>query len=163
MLCDICKEKESKYTCPKCNSKYCSLVCFKSEKHQKLDKTRSEEQSAKIEEIVETTDAVTDSPKKDETIESEAVIEDPLLVELSKNPQFQNYITSPVLQFHILTVLEILNNVSLTNEYSRDGRLEIASRKLNNLRLGGSEENEYVEEFVTWILNWMEEFNSRNN
>ena len=61
-----------------------------------------------------------------------------------------------------LTVLEIINNISLTNEYSKDGRFEIASRKLNNLRLGGVEENEYVEEFVSWLLTWIENYKKEN-
>ncbi|CAD5111977.1 DgyrCDS1231 [Dimorphilus gyrociliatus] len=31
--CFFCQEKEAKYTCPKCNYPYCSLVCYKGEKH----------------------------------------------------------------------------------------------------------------------------------
>lgn len=31
-LCQVCKETEKKYQCPKCEIKYCSLVCFKDHK-----------------------------------------------------------------------------------------------------------------------------------
>lgn len=31
--CAFCVEKTSKYTCPRCNVRYCSTVCYKSEKH----------------------------------------------------------------------------------------------------------------------------------
>lgn len=31
--CELCNEKTSKYCCPRCNILYCSLDCYKSEKH----------------------------------------------------------------------------------------------------------------------------------
>ena len=31
--CTFCAKKTSKYTCPRCNSRYCSSACYKSEKH----------------------------------------------------------------------------------------------------------------------------------
>ncbi|KAI0642320.1 hypothetical protein C8Q79DRAFT_1013608 [Trametes meyenii] len=31
--CSICRRQFSRYTCPRCNVPYCSLVCFRSEKH----------------------------------------------------------------------------------------------------------------------------------
>lgn len=110
----------------------------------------------------ETTKGKDEDPKDAEDM-GHIETQDAMLNELVKNDVFQEYISSPVLQFHILTVLEILNDVSLTNEYSKDGRLEIASRKLNNLRSGGAEENEYVEEFITFLLDWMEEYEREKN
>lgn len=89
-------------------------------------------------------------------------IDDPMFKILLKEPQFQEYISSPVLQFHILTIFEILDNVSLTNEYSKEGRIQIASRKLNNLRSDGVEANIYVEEFINWLLNWIENYKECN-
>ncbi|XP_028160441.1 zinc finger HIT domain-containing protein 2-like [Ostrinia furnacalis] len=32
-VCGLCNEKSSKYCCPRCNVLYCSLDCYKSEKH----------------------------------------------------------------------------------------------------------------------------------
>ncbi|XP_055903381.1 zinc finger HIT domain-containing protein 2 [Eupeodes corollae] len=34
-LCNICKNNDFKYSCPKCNILYCSLACYKSPQHQK--------------------------------------------------------------------------------------------------------------------------------
>ncbi|KAI0730925.1 hypothetical protein C8Q76DRAFT_614104 [Earliella scabrosa] len=31
--CAICRRQFARYTCPRCNTPYCSLVCFRSEKH----------------------------------------------------------------------------------------------------------------------------------
>lgn len=31
--CAFCVEKVSKYTCPRCNTRYCSSSCYKSDKH----------------------------------------------------------------------------------------------------------------------------------
>ncbi|KAM7359578.1 zinc finger HIT domain-containing protein 2 [Cochliomyia hominivorax] len=31
--CQICKEKPFKYTCPRCNIVYCSVICYKSQEH----------------------------------------------------------------------------------------------------------------------------------
>lgn len=31
--CQLCLEKLAKYTCPRCNVRYCSLECYKCEKH----------------------------------------------------------------------------------------------------------------------------------
>lgn len=151
MLCGVCHEKESKYTCPKCECRYCSLTCFKDDKHKEMDNRAIEKHPIKE-------DTSEDKSKEVKTED----IQDPMLAKLMQSSEFQEYIASPVLQFHILTVLEIINNISLTNEYSKDGRFEIASRKLNNLRLGGVEENEYVEEFVSWLLTWIENYKKEN-
>ena len=153
-LCDVCTAKESKYTCPKCKWKYCSLVCFKDVKHKEHDEEilSQKEEHANEEKII----------KEEVKPTAEDDGSDPMMTELLKNEQFQDYISSPVLQFHILSIIEIINNIGLTNEYSKEGRLEIASRKLNNLREGGLEENEFVEEFVQWLLQWLETYRETN-
>lgn len=165
MICDICLQKEAKYTCPKCSCKYCSLVCFKSEKHLEKDdavlKTQTDNKAKSSSGKVENKEVTEEGPEiRAESIEK---IDDPMLASLVKAPQFQEYISSPIIQFHILVLLEILNDVGLTNEYSRDGRVEIASRKLNGLREGGIEANEYMEEFICWLLNWMDEYKEKSN
>lgn len=33
-VCPLCLKHPSKYTCPRCNSRYCSVDCYKSEKHR---------------------------------------------------------------------------------------------------------------------------------
>ncbi|CAG8752223.1 19890_t:CDS:2, partial [Racocetra persica] len=38
-FCGICKREASKYTCPRCNLKYCSLNCYKHETHSECTET----------------------------------------------------------------------------------------------------------------------------
>ena len=33
-VCPLCLKNPSKYTCPRCNTRYCSVECYKSEKHR---------------------------------------------------------------------------------------------------------------------------------
>ena len=33
-VCPLCLKQPSKYTCPRCNTRYCSVDCYKSEKHR---------------------------------------------------------------------------------------------------------------------------------
>ncbi|KAI0741363.1 hypothetical protein C8Q80DRAFT_1194033 [Daedaleopsis nitida] len=37
--CAICRRQFSRYTCPRCNIPYCSLICFRSEKHGDCSET----------------------------------------------------------------------------------------------------------------------------
>ncbi len=77
---------------------------------------------------------------------------DKLVEKLLKNEKFAAYMKEPVVQFYILTLNEILHNISLTNEYNREGRLEVANKKLANLRSKGLEYNELFEEFCECAL-----------
>ncbi|CAO3577344.1 unnamed protein product [Absidia cylindrospora] len=38
-LCYICQEKASNYICPRCNLRYCSLACYKDQKHGSCTET----------------------------------------------------------------------------------------------------------------------------
>ncbi|KAJ8711137.1 hypothetical protein PYW07_008379 [Mythimna separata] len=38
-VCGICEDKQSKYCCPRCEVFYCSLDCYKSEKHQQCSES----------------------------------------------------------------------------------------------------------------------------
>ena len=37
--CQLCLKKLSKYTCPRCNVKYCSVECYRSRKHVQCSET----------------------------------------------------------------------------------------------------------------------------
>ena len=37
--CQLCLKKLSKYTCPRCNVKYCSLECYRSRKHSQCSES----------------------------------------------------------------------------------------------------------------------------
>lgn len=77
---------------------------------------------------------------------------DPLVEKLLRDKKFSIYMKEPVVQYYILTLNEILHNISLTNEYNREGRLEVANKKLANLRSKGLEYNELFEEFCECAL-----------
>jgi len=153
MLCQICNANESKYTCPKCTIRYCSLKCFKSEDHKQKDQQSENEKvkhSAESEQVeAQGTPNFSGIPLSE--------IDDPLLKKLIQDKPFQEFISSPVIKFHLFIIIEILNDISLTNEYSYDGRLEIVSKKLNNLREGGLENNEYFNQFVNYLLTFLEQ------
>lgn len=158
--CEICNELEMKYTCPKCGVKYCSLKCFKSEIHKSMDESKLEKIDIKPESIEQNQENEIENAIE---TENNTKIEDTMIDSLIKDDKFKYYMKSPPLQLHILSIIEILNNISLTNEYSSDGRREIASKKINNLRLGGLESNEWVNEFFEWLTEWINEWNNNNN
>lgn len=37
-LCQICQEKSAPYKCPKCQTRYCSLTCYRDRLHEKCSK-----------------------------------------------------------------------------------------------------------------------------
>ncbi len=37
-LCQICQEKSAPYKCPKCQIRYCSLICYRDVLHKKCSK-----------------------------------------------------------------------------------------------------------------------------
>lgn len=66
--------------------------------------------------------------------------------------QIQSMLKYKSLQFHLSVILKILHDMSITGESVSDNRKEIANLKLTNLRSGGLEENELVEDFVGRVL-----------
>lgn len=69
-----------------------------------------------------------------------------------KDPQIQSMLRFKSLQVHMNAVVRILQDPSLTNEHQAMNRREIANMKLCNLRVGGLEENELVEDFIKRFL-----------
>ncbi|GMG40743.1 unnamed protein product [Ambrosiozyma monospora] len=156
MNCEICTQNKFKYKCPKCGLKYCSLACYKSESHKHTDLEKSNN-TEKKEEKVEKDSEPHPNPVRETT--------SPELTKLSQDPKFLEYLKEPIIQVNLHILFEIMQNVSLTNEYNRDGRLEIANKKLVNLRSGGLEENEYFDEFCEYILDKLyndDKANSKN-
>ncbi|XP_071181086.1 zinc finger HIT domain-containing protein 3-like isoform X1 [Mytilus edulis] len=49
-VCEVCTENESKYKCPACLLKYCSLLCYKKHKEACKDAREKTEQAKKSEE-----------------------------------------------------------------------------------------------------------------
>ncbi|RLV89529.1 Protein HIT1 [Spathaspora sp. JA1] len=147
MICGICQEQESKYKCPKCKIPYCSLTCYKSESH-----THKEEQEEQEEPKVEVPSTHTNTGNddiKEDTDKFSVVVND---------PQIKSMLREPALQIHLLTIVKLLNDDSLIQgNVNYDQRLEIVRLKLQDLRVGGIEENELVEEFIQRVLQLLNE------
>ncbi|KAH3659534.1 hypothetical protein OGATHE_005579 [Ogataea polymorpha] len=80
-------------------------------------------------------------------------VDDPELQKLLGSPEFVQYLKEPVIQLNIRIINEILNDVSITQEYNAEGRTEIATRKISNLRNKGLEQNAAFDEFCNLVLN----------
>lgn len=130
--CTICKQQPAKYKCPTCSIDYCSLGCYKSKDH-------THESQAKVVTEVTKTNSVNNS----ESSPFERIMND---------SQIQSMLKYKALQIHLNSIIQILKDVSLTNEYQASTRREIANMKLCNLRVGGVEENELVEDFIQRFL-----------
>ncbi|CAI5759469.1 unnamed protein product [Candida verbasci] len=135
MLCQICNTNESKYKCPKCNIPYCSLACYKSESHkepEQIEKPKSNK--------IEIASDINSNSKFDKFL---------------KDSKIQYLLNEPVLQFHLLTLVKILNDDQgnfVSKGLNHDQKLDVLNLKLQDLRAGGVEENEAIEEFVQRIF-----------
>lgn len=142
----------------------CSLICFKSpeHKHEEIN-TESKQETNFLPQITsetttktETTGISLESKENQEVQPQKKEIKDELILKLLQNEKFRSMLNEPVVQYYILILHDILNTVSVTNEYNREGRLEIANKKLSNLREGGVEHNEFFDEFCEIILSAIE-------
>lgn len=68
-------------------------------------------------------------------------------------PEIQAMLKLPTLQFHLVTLLEIVNR-PITDVANR--QWDVAKLKLNSLRKGGFEANTEVEEFIQAVLSYLE-------
>lgn len=133
-ICGICNVNESKYKCPKCSVNYCSIGCFKDPVH--------------IHESIEEKDKAEDDHKEVLLAGQPASKFDKLI----NDSQIQSMLKFKSLQFHLSVILKIINDASITGESVLENRKEIANLKLTNLRSGGLEQNELVEDFVERVL-----------
>ncbi|RLV83817.1 Protein HIT1 [Meyerozyma sp. JA9] len=146
MICGICNENEAKYRCPRCNVHYCSLVCFKGPNHVHLEAEKPT-QADKPE---------TDANQKS-SIKNESANNSNLFGRIASDPQIQSMLKYKSLQFHLSVISKILDDPQISGEQTTAGRREVANAKLTQLRGGGSEENELVEDFAARVLEIMEE------
>lgn len=147
MKCQICTENESKYKCPTCMINYCGLVCYKSESH-KHDETRTEPELTIDDEII--SDEINHSDLSNTSF-STAQIQ--LFTKIIEDDIIKQFLQEDTLQFHLSVLIKILHNHNniIEPKAVNDTRM-VMNLKLLNLRLGGIEENELVEEFVQRIL-----------
>lgn len=121
----------------------CSLKCnktHKAESHCTGTKPSSN--------LVQPPAAVSEPPASSSSSRFEKLLQD---------PQIQYYLSHESLKVHLRAVYEILNNPQLSGEQTSDGRRSVALKKLRELRVGGIESNELVEEFVCRVLDLLDE------
>ncbi|CAL1186806.1 unnamed protein product [Candida parapsilosis] len=70
---------------------------------------------------------------------------------LLQDDQIEYLLKQPALQFHLLSIITILQD-GFINNLNQEQKLEVMNLKLNDLRKGGVEQNELVEEFVQRVL-----------
>ncbi|KAG5362232.1 hypothetical protein CJU90_4931 [Yarrowia sp. C11] len=154
--CAFC-DQESKYTCPKCQSKYCSLVCFKKQEHNdkhveetETDKVKEDKEKEKEGSIKE---EQTDSQPNQSDQPPSLSIYDPLM----KDEVIQKLLSYKSTKTHLKHIATLLKDSKLARESTEEGRMEIANLGLLELRAGGENENEAIEEFCQRALQLMEE------
>lgn len=136
--CSVCLKEQAKYRCPKCPVVYCSLTCFKSPSHSH-DSLADEPKAIPEPEVAKKTE---EKPEKSNE----------LFATIAKDPVIKHLLTYNSLQVHLAVILKLLNDSSITNEPLAENRKELANMRLCDLRMGGSEENELVEEFVSRVI-----------
>ncbi|CUS21381.1 LAQU0S03e01266g1_1 [Lachancea quebecensis] len=139
--CEICCEEPSKYKCPKCAVRYCSLSCFKNqEKHVHTEKATEEKKQAPDSEGL---DARSDAARLP-TEQFDDVYQN--------TKEIQELLSYNTVKFHLAKVYRILNIGvgalgSSDTQTSAEARQQLAVDYLNTLRYGGVHYNEAIEEF----------------
>ncbi|KAI3402755.2 hypothetical protein KGF56_004429 [Candida oxycetoniae] len=142
----VTQMEQSKYKCPKCKLPYCSLACYKShsDKHNEeiandnsgSGASSSNKNNNKNISLIDKQDFPSTGSKFDKFLEDEKI---------------RYLLKQPVLQFQLLSIITILQEGFIKN-LNREQKLEVMNLKLSDLRIGGIEENELVEEFVERVL-----------
>lgn len=143
--CQVCSLAPAKYKCPKCNTEYCSLSCFK--QHKEADC-----QTKTIEAHVTSSSA---DQQEQEVVDTLAEPQSPF-DKVLQDDAIKYYLKFPALKFHLKSLADILSEPQISGENDPYGRRQVALKKLAQLRQGGREENELVEEFVSRVIECME-------
>ncbi|KAG0654019.1 HIT domain protein [Maudiozyma exigua] len=160
MKCEICKAEESKYKCPTCGIRYCSLKCYKNEElhnHTKINDTKRQDE---IQEIKKATEAGPEVKAIGSgTCNTNTELSTPKLNNIFQNsPQLKQLLKYNTVKFHLTKVYKILNSdVGGQGGYtSKDMQRQLAIDYLNTLRYGGVHQNEAIEEFCQIFLEKLE-------
>jgi zinc finger HIT domain-containing protein 3 len=100
MICNVCTLNDSKYKCPTCNVKYCSVDCFKNHKLSKCEDTK-EKQNEEVQ-IIEDKIGVPSHTNLFETIDT---VNETKLKELESSEELKNILRNP----HLRSFLTQLN------------------------------------------------------
>ncbi|GEQ71466.1 hypothetical protein JCM33374_g5150 [Metschnikowia sp. JCM 33374] len=162
-ICTICSINPAKYKCPKCAVPYCSLPCFKSEKHTHDEAKDPHQLSTPLNEskILPTPEIATISETATATALKETETPPSLFERIANDSVIRSLLSYKSLQVHLSILLKLLSDSSLTREPIFENRKEIVNMRLCDLRIGGAEENELVEEFVQRVLYLHDENNKQ--
>lgn len=86
----------------------------------------------------------------------EAPKKEDVFAQIANDPVIKSLLKYKSLQVHLGVLIKLAADSQFTNEPLAENRREIANMRLCELRMGGSEENELVEEFVERVLSLME-------
>ncbi|XP_063397442.1 zinc finger HIT domain-containing protein 3-like isoform X2 [Mytilus trossulus] len=110
-VCEVCTENESKYKCPACLLKYCSLLCYKKHKEACKDTRDKTEQSKKSDEdtnvicsVEKTEDRVSVEKLEELEDQSEDRVSVEKLEELEHSVPLRQMLENP----HLRTILQDL-------------------------------------------------------
>lgn len=117
------------------------MACFKVHKPACTPKDSGKESSQ-----------VEQTPEKGEQEAKEPVSDGSGYEKLINDDIIKSMLRYPALKVHLNTVYTLLTDSQVSGEMTDDGRRTVALKKLRELRKGGREENELVEDFITRIL-----------
>lgn len=158
--CSFCAAA-AKYRCPKCPVQYCSLACFRAPQHVHPDAAEAAEahgpghgpqvQDTGVQPGQAGLSAGPDKSAGPSGLPGAAGGSDRFAA-IAADPVIQKLLSYKSLQVHLAVLLKILSDSLLTHEPLAENRKDIANLRLCDLRMGGTEENELVEEFVQRVL-----------
>lgn len=125
------------------------MACFKKEIHNDKHTEVKKEEDQKEEEKDSTTATATTASAQTPKLS----IYDPLV----KDDVIQKLLSYKSTKTHLKHLATLLKDSKLAREATEEGRMEIANLGLLELRAGGENENEAIEEFCQRALDLMEE------
>lgn len=149
--CQVCGIQEARYKCPKCYVPYCTLACFKSPLHSH-DGRESSPPSAPPAPGVGLSISHDSLSGSSDNEASKTTASHLLLQKIAEDRQIKAMLAYKSLRAHLSVLLKLMLDSSITKEPIFDNRKEIANMRLCELRMGGAEENELVEEFVQRVV-----------
>ena len=120
--CGICNEAESRYKCPKCGIRYCSLSCFKNEEKHKHIETATPEEKDNI-------GGASEGMKPSKVGMERAVLKNDELNQIyQETPELQELLQYNTVKFHLAKVYKILNSNTTDGDSNMNTCLLYTSR-----------------------------------
>lgn len=140
MPCVVCgnSNEATKYKCPRCGSKYCSVSCYKEHKVacSSLESKNNDPIQPRLSSQVIEVEAAQHS-------KFERVYRDEII---------QSLLRSEGVEKHLRLIMRILEDSKLSGEQSQEGRKIVALKKIRELRKGGREANAAIEDLAVRVI-----------